>query len=319
MKARGAIFIAGCAIVIAFACFAPRAEAATQVLNSVVAVVNDDVITQRQLDQAMRTGEKKNPRAITDPISRQRAIDELIDERLMGQILAKSQIAVSEDDLARAIAGIIHQNGISIDGLRREVASKGMTWEEYRKEVEEQIKRVKFVNQVIGPQVKITDQDLRDYYRQNQERFRGGVRAHIAQIFLPFENFQSQADVEAYKDGAFDIAARARRGDFRELARKNSKGANAEGGGDMGMVDIKDLPEAVGAHVKNMAQGEVSPPIPIDKGLVIVKMIALPELSASDFEKLRDDIYSVLYERRVQETLRSYLQKERSKAYIEIM
>jgi len=319
LKARHILFHASCALIVAALCAIP-ALAAAEVLNNVVAVVGDEVITKRQLDQAMRVRGQGNPKAVTDPLTRQKAIDDLIDERLMDQILAQSKIEVTDDDVARAVAGVIHENGISIDQLRSEISSKGLSWEDYKKQIETQVKRVKFVNQVIGPQVKITDQDLRDYYRQNQERFRGDVRAHIAQIFLPFENFQSQADVEAFKAQAIDIASKARHGaDFKELARKYSKGANAENGGDLGTVELKDLPETVALTVKSLGQGEASMPIPTDNGLFIVKVISVPELSASDFDRLRDDIYNALYDEKIQETLRSYLQKERSKAYIEIM
>ncbi len=318
MKVSPVICTASCVLLAALACAFSR-PAGAELVNGVVAVVGDDVITQRQLDQAMQAKGRGGAKA-TDPMARQKAIDELIDEKVMNQLLVKAETEVTDDDVARAVAGVLHQNGMTIDQLRSEIASKGMTWEDYKKQIETQIKRVKFVNQVIGPQVKITDQDLRDYYSQNQERFRGGVRAQIAQIFLPFENFQSQAEVEAFKDEAIDIANRARRGaDFKELARKHSKGANAENGGDLGMVNLKDLPESVALAVKALKPGEVSTPVATDKGLVIVKVIALPELSGSDFEKLRDDIYSALYDEKIQETLRSYLQRERSKAYIEIM
>jgi len=318
LKVSIVICTTSCVLLAALACAFPRLAYA-ELVNGVVAVVGDDVITQRQLDQAMQAKGRGGAKT-TDPMARQKAIDELIDEKLMSQLLVKAETEVTDDDVARAVAGVLHQNGMTIDQLRSEIASKGMTWEDYKKQIEAQIKRVKFVNQVIGPQVKITDQDLRDYYSQNQERFRGGVRAQIAQIFLPFENFQSQAEVEAFKDEAFDIANRARRGaDFKELARKHSKGANAENGGDLGMVNLKDLPESVALAVKALKPGEVSTPVATDKGLVIVKVIALPELSGSDFEKLRDDIYSALYDEKIQETLRSYLQRERSKAYIEIM
>lgn len=294
--------------------------AAAETVNGIVAVVNDEVITQRQLDNNLSARGRDAAKARSDPFERRKVIEKMIDEKLMGQLLAKADIAVTEDDIANAIAGVLHQNGMTIAQLRAEVSSKGMAWEEYKKELETHIKRIKFINQVIGPQVKITDQDLRDYYRQNQERFRGSVSAHIAQIFIPFENFQSQADVEAFRDRAMEIASRARRGaDFKELARKYSKGPNAGDGGDLGMVNVKDLPPEVGMAVKHMDTGDVTQPIAIDTGLLIVKVISLPELSASDFEKLRDDIYSALYDERIKETLDSYLQRERSKAYVEIM
>ncbi len=84
------------------------------------------------------------------------------------------------------------------------------------------------------------------------------------------------------------------------------------------MVNLKTLPEDVARTVRNLKVDQVSRPIPTDKAFVIVKLIALPELSADDFDRLRDDIYAVLYEQKLQETMEIYLQKQRQKTFIDI-
>ena len=95
-------------------------------------------------------------------------------------------------------------------------------------------------------------------------------------------------------------------------------GGEAEGGGDLGMVNLKDLSPPVRDAVRYMGIGEVSNPILAEDSVVIVKLISLPELSAKDFEKLRDEIYAAVYDERIEETLSGYLKRERQKAFIEI-
>jgi peptidyl-prolyl cis-trans isomerase SurA len=307
---------AAAAAIAALWLIAQAGAAAAATVGRVVAVVNDEVVTEAQLEKAI-AAHARNAGQKGQATDRSRILDRLINERLMGQLTDRSSVKVTEDDLARAIANVLQQSGMTIDQLRAEIASKGMSYEDYKHEMESQIKRIKFVNQVIGPQVKISDQDLRDYYARNQERFRGTSRAHIAQIFLPFEGITTEAEAEALKHLALSISAKGGTG-FREMARQHSKGPAAENGGDLGVVELKDLPPAVAGAVRIMKVGEVSPPIPTENGLMIVKLISLPEMSASDFEDARDSIYSALYERRIEETLDSYLQRERQRAYIEI-
>lgn len=293
--------------------------ASSEVVDRIAAVVNNEVITQVQLDRAVAARSKNLGAKQSDPEANRTVLERLINDKLINQLMAASKVEVSEDDLSHAIGNVLRQNGITIDQLRAEVVSKGMTYEEYKKEVEREIKRIKFINQVIGPQVKITDQDLRDYYQRNQDRFRGSMRAHIAQIFLPFEGISTEEDAQKLKDTALSITAKGQRGgNFEELVKTYSKGPNADSGGDIGMVNLKDLPQPVADTIRTMKVGDVSYPIPTENGLVIVKLISLPELSASDFEGLRDRIYSALYDERIEETLGAYMQKERQKAFIEI-
>ncbi len=296
---------------------APPAQAKT--INRIAAIVNSEVITEAEVDRRMAAEGVGSKRDLDGKSRRRAVIDSLINDRLMEQILKNSKIEVTEEDLAMAIANVLHTSGMTIDQLRAEVAAKGMTYDDYKKEVEDQIRRIKFISQVIGPQVKITEQDIRDYYQRHQEDFRGSSKAHIAQIFLPFEGIGSQEQAEALRDLAISISAQARKGrSFKELAAKHSKGPAADTGGDLGTVSLKDLPPAVADTVRMMKVGDVSNPIFTEQGLMIVKLVSLPELSPEDFRASHDRIYQAIFEERAEETLNAYLQKERQKAFIEI-
>jgi len=315
MKKRNKLFFT--AIVLAAATFAGSSVHA-KVVDKIAAIVNDNAITELELQHAMkiRRSEKKS---LSGQDERREALSRLIDDMLFDQLVSRTKIEVTDDDLARAIAGVLHQNRMTLEQLKSELKSKGITYEQYKKDMGKEIKRIKFVNQVIGPQVKITEQDLRDYYQRHQETFRGTHSAHIAEIILPLAGVTSQAEFEKLRDLSLSIVAKARQGkSFAELAMKYSKGPYAEAGGDIGMVELKNIPPIVANTVRNMRTGQVSRPILSENAIIIVKLISLPEISAGDFEKLRDQIYSALYDERIQETLNSFLLRERQRAYIDI-
>lgn len=290
-----------------------------KVVDRIAAVVNNEIITEVQLSAAMAARAGRDRGAKPDTATRQETLDRLIDDALFNQIMSKSKTEVTDDDVARAIANVLHQNRMTVDQLKGELAAKGIPYEEYRKQIEKDIRRVKFTNQVIGPQVKITDQDLRDFYQRNQERFRGGTSAHVAEIVLPLDGIQTEAEMKALGETAVAIVAKARKGaSFESLAKQYSKGPNAAQGGDLGMMSIKDLQPEIANVVRALKVGDVSDPFLLGNAIAIVKLISLPEISPDDFEKMRDQIYSALYDQKIEETLTSYLQRERQKAFIEI-
>ena len=293
-------------------------DAAKQTINGIVAIVNDEVITSSDLNKAIskKTDDKRKS---SDIVFRREILDKLIDEALFEQLVTKANITVKDDELARAIANVLHQNHMTLPELQKEVASKGMTYDEYKDDVRGEIRQIKYINQVIGPQVKISDQDLRDYYQRNQNKFRASQKAHIAIIALPLAGLTTKKQFEAVREEALDIAAKAKHGNsFASLAKQYSKGPNAESGGDLGMVNMKDLPPIIAGTVKQLGVGDISNPFLSSNNVVIIKLISLPELSASDFDKLRDEIYSALYDERIDETLQSYLRRERQKAFVEV-
>lgn len=275
------------------------AFAGTTTVDRIAATVNDEVITLSDLQDAQGA----HGRRPAGEDQRKKALDELIDDLLFQQALKEAKIEVSDEDVARAVNNVLAQNRITLNQLVAELSSKGISYNHYKKQLEREIRKVKFINQVIGPQVKISDQDLRDYYQKQQERFRGSHRMHIAEVVIPLGDVASQEEFDRRYQEAQAIAKQKKRGN--ELV-------------DRGMVDVKQLDPLVANAVRRLRPGEVSSPIVTPQSIVIVKLIALPELSGKDFEKLRDEIYNALYDERVTQELGNYLLQQRRKSYIDI-
>lgn len=321
-RARNSIITAICSLLLAFAC-ATSSHAA--VVERIVAVVNGDIITQTDLDNRIKQSEEiqshtKIYKELEKENRRKMVLNQLIDQTILDQQIEKSDIVVTDQEVMNAIQNILAQNGMTMQQLRTEVAKKGMTWSEYEKNVKREIKKVKFVNQVISSEVKIADRDLRDYFEKNRASFQGGKRVHIAEIVFPFVGIDSEAEAIALRDEAIQVAreAHANPEAFSRLAKQHSKGPNASEGGDLGMVNISDLPSMVGEMVRSLPAGGVTPPIPTDNAIVIAKVVAWPQLSAEEFEKVRDTIYDRLQNERISDALKAYVQRAKQDAYIEI-
>lgn len=294
-----------------------------KVVEKIVAVVNGDIITETDLSR-YENGSYENIRqpglTISHEAKRKVVLDDLIDETLLKQAVAKSEIEVSDEELSRAITNVLMQNRMSLSQLQDELARKGMTYEEYKAQLRLEIKRIKFVNQVISPEVKITDRDLRDYFQKNKAELYGGTEVHIAEIVLPTGGITNQADAYALRDKAVSIVkqSREKKSAFAKLAKEHSEGPNADQGGDLGTVQLADLPKIVAGVVKRMPEGAVSDPLPTDGGIVIVKVIDWPDISDDDFNTVRDSIYQKLYETKIDDATDSYLQRLRQRAYVEV-
>jgi len=290
-----------------------------EVVNKIKAVVGSEIITQTDLKNAIKA--QKATLKLSDEEIEQQALDSLVDSLLFDQTLKNSKVEVSDADVDKAIVNILEQNHLSRASLQAELKQNGMSFDQYKEQMRREIKRVKFVNQFIGPRVKITDQDLKDYYQENQEIFRGVHEVGLAQIILPLAEIKDQQEFEALYKKATDISKQAQAGDmktFKELAKKHSKDQAASQGGDLGMVNVKDLSPEIARAVRDLSLGQVSFPLLTPNSITIIKLVSLPELSSKDFDRLRDDIYNVLYDKRVQEELQNYLQQQRQGIYIDI-
>ncbi len=318
-KSRAALLAAlTCAL-----CIAAASPVRAKVVERIVAVVNGDAITQSDLEAraGSDTGAaSRRANALERERRKRQALDGLIDEVLLRQAIEKSDIAVTDDELMRAIQNILAQNRMTSSQLRDEIARKGMTFDEYQEQVRFEIKKVKFVNQVISTELKITDRDLKDYFDEHRAGFRGGKEAHVAEIVLPLVDVTTEEEAIELRDTAISIVRQCRENAsaFERLAKIHSKGPNADKGGDLGVVKLEDLPARVAATVKTLPAGMVSDPVPTENAVIIVKLIDWPAVSVEDFESVRDVIYQRLHDERLSSALDAYVQRLRHHAYIDI-
>lgn len=140
-----------------------------KIVEKAVAVVNSDVITLYDLDRAMAPmlaeGQHRPPEELA--ALRKQVLENLVHQKLLEQEIAKSDIEVADADLQRAIAGILQKNAITVELLRQELSTKGISFESYKEQIRTQVRQAKFIQQNLASQVQITSQDVQNYRRQH--------------------------------------------------------------------------------------------------------------------------------------------------------
>lgn len=288
------------------------------VLDHVVAVVNSDAITERDITLSMQHGMtadgKKMPAG-----NRKEVLENLIQEKLLAQAMGNANIVVNEEDINRAMRNLMQQYGMSsLDQLRAAVAKQGLTFDQYRENLKQHIKQMKFINQEVGSQIKISDQDLEDYYHQHMKKFGGTSAVHVAEIAFLIPENMSATEGHALEDKVKGIASKLTKNNFKQMARQYSQGPNAAQGGDLGIVDPKTLPQEVANAIMSLKSGEIGTPV-IARGAIIIPMVVeRSEATDKDFERLKDQIYNIIYDQRMQDAMKAFVAQLRQKSYVQV-
>jgi peptidyl-prolyl cis-trans isomerase SurA len=304
--------------------FAPRASRA-EVIDKVVATVNQEAITQYDLDKVIHNYELQqqmdakasNGKNAKDAPSggselRKEALDHLIDETLLNQEIDKQGIKVTDEDINQAVDSILKRNNISLDQLKKELGSKGTTYEEYRADLKSQIRRLRYIGQIVGGKIHVTDEDVQAFMDQNSDKLKNVQQVHIAQIVFPFES-NSDSGVKKAGAQAQDIYKKIKAGgDFDSLMKEGGNGS-----GDLGTVSFSGMAPQVSNALQALEAGQVSEPIRTQAGYIIVKMMDRPGGVQAN-EQVKAQLKDKIYEMKMQEEVQRYVNDLKTKAYIDI-
>jgi len=288
-----------------------------KVMDKIVAVINDEAITLSELNAAVALAEsslKDNPAGnAKKKVSRKKILDDLVKEKLIKQASDRVGIEVSEEEIDNAVKEIKDQNGFTRNELLMALAASGLTYEEYRDRLKEQIRSVKFMDMRFRSRINIKADEVENYYRQNIDQFYGPPSYKINIIFI---------------DGADEARAKSRlakveralkkKKSFDDTARLYSDDVSAASGGDLGFVKAGELDEALERSILKLNIGEVSPPIKKPEGIYFVKFVKYRAGEAAPLSKVRSEIFKKLFDRTFSEMLETWFEDEKEQSNIDI-
>jgi len=298
-----------------FFLFTPAAGA--EVLDRIVAVINDEVITLSELKASVALAEsslKDNPGVRTDKkVSRKKILDDLVKEKLIKQASDKMGIDVSEEEIDNAVKEIEDQNGFTRKELLLALAGSGLTYEEYRDRLKGQIRSVKFMDMRFRSRINIKPDEVENYYRQHIDEFYGAPSFRISIIFI---DGSDEARL-AVRIGKVMKGLRDRE-PFSELARLYSDDVSSTNGGDLGLVKAGEMDETLEREIFKLSVGEVSPPIQKPEGIYLVKFNQYSAGEPAPLAKVRSVIYKKLFDRTFEEMMDTWFENEKDLANIDI-
>jgi peptidyl-prolyl cis-trans isomerase SurA len=308
----------------------PSALAAAEaaVVDRIVAVVNEDVITLYDIETLIRPV-SQNIKAQRLPPERElqamaklrnEMLSNLIDTKLTEQEVKRYNITVADEEVENYIRQLKQRRSATDEQLQALLTEQGMTLEDYRREVKLQLQRTKLVNREVRSKVVITEADIKAYYEKNKAKYGGGTRYHIWNLFVKLPSQASPADREAAQGLLGEVLAELRRGrPFPEIVRLTSERASAVQGSDLGLFRTEELTPQLREVVRNLKPGEFSRVIESDFGYQIVYVEEIQETASKPLAQVEAEIQDILFRERVDERFSSWLSDLRKRSHIKIM
>jgi peptidyl-prolyl cis-trans isomerase SurA len=300
----------------------PSASNAAVLLDRVVAVVNKEVITWSELykmmeyeatDQVKTLKEEERAKIFRD--SEVVFLEKLIDMRLQIQEAKRLGLEVTPDEVTEAIENIKKKYSLSGNALEESLKKEGLTFEEYKKRLSEQIIISKLISQQIRNKIVVSDEEVKKYMEANKKDFSDSEAFRLRQIF--FRKPQNDVDKKVIEDKAYLVFQKLKAGeDFSILVKEYSEDTSGRLGGDIGIIKKSDLAKEFIDVLRTMKAGDFSIPFWTGKGLHIIKLEE--KMSSQTIDEVRDDVRKQLNEDQFLERYRSWIRGLREKAHIEV-
>ncbi|MCK9634689.1 MAG: peptidylprolyl isomerase [Methylobacter tundripaludum] len=251
-----------------------------EVLDTIIAVVEDDVILEGELqkevaviEQRMQQGNATLPPAY---VLRKQVLEKMIIDKLQRQLAEKAGITVSEEMLNSSAADIARRNNMELDQFRTELESQGMSYQSFLDSIRNEIVINQLRSREIGGRIKVTDREVEHYMETQDKIGEAATQYHLGHILIAVKEGASSAEIQRAMRRAEDIVGSLRGGqDFSQTAISESDDANALKGGDLGWRTESEIPTLFVNEVSQMKQGDVSEPIRSPSGFHIIKVLEL--------------------------------------------
>jgi peptidyl-prolyl cis-trans isomerase SurA len=224
---------------------------------------------------------------------------------------------VTDKELDEALADIMKRNNMDSKGFDAALAKEGLTLEQYKSELREQMTLSRLFNKYVRSGVAIDEAEARQFYQNNPKAYSLPDEIRVRQIFLPLpENATTDQEADI-RDKARGVYERAKNGeDFIRLVHEISRGVTAEQDGDLGFMQRDHMLPEIEEAVRMLKPGEIAKPLKFAGGYNVIKLEEV-RTPVRPFEKVKDEIMKTLYEQKVENTYRSWLQTLRSDSHIE--
>jgi peptidyl-prolyl cis-trans isomerase SurA len=276
-----AIFLAGCAffaLMFGTTSLAQgRAGGRVVLLDRIVAIVNDQVITRRDLDDRMKTvlaqlRQQGTPLPPTEVLEQQ-VLERMIQARTQLQLARDTGLRIDDATLDSAIGRIAANNKVSVDELRNLIEKDGLSFPKYREEIRDEIVLVRLREREVESRLQISDSEIENFLGTLQQQESRSEEFNLSHILIRVPEQASPEQLQERRARADRALAQIKTGtDFRQIAATVSDAPDAVQGGLMGWREFVQLPTLFADAVKSLKAGEVSAILRSAAGFHIIRV-----------------------------------------------
>lgn len=251
-----------------------------ELVDRVIAVVEDDVILASELEQEVYTIRARMQESQTqlppDTVLHKQVLEKIIIDKLQRQLAERAGVNISEDMLNSAAADIAQRNNMSLEQFRSELEASGMSYKGFLDNIRSEMAISQIRAREIGDRIKVSDSEVEHYLETQGTADLQDKQYHLGHILIAVKEGSSPADIQKAEVKAKNLVKKLRAGqDFAQTAISESGDTNALKGGDLGWRSINDVPAQLADGVKMMRVNEISDAIRSPSGYHIIKMIGI--------------------------------------------
>jgi len=296
-------------------------------IEKVVAVVNGEVLTLTELQEEGKpllrrivqefTGEEQQEQM---KATQQQLLEAMILRRLQLQDARKEGMQTSPAEVTTAIEEIKRRSGFKTDEeLKAALAKEGITFERFKKGVEEQLLLSKIVNKQVTSKVILSEEELQRYYQEHRDQYKRPLEVKLRHILIRVPQGADEKEASKAEARAEEALAALRAGmDFAEAAARYSDGPTAKEGGELGKMKQGELAPELDRAAFSLPVGGISDLIRTSSGFNIIKVEERTTDPYIPFAEVRGAIRTILYEQKLQAKMREWLDALKSRAAIEV-
>lgn len=287
----------------------PQAEKLIPI-DKIVAVVNKDIITEAELEQAMAAAKKQiQQRGMPMPSSkelRSKVLDGLIYQKLQLQMAQQNNITITPKQIDEAIENIANQNHVSVDQLKQKIAADHVDLTTFRKQIKDQLIVSTLQHEALSGKIDLTQAKVNAFKKQYQNE-NSVVEYHVMDYLIPLNEDATATQKQDAEQRALKIS--------KQLRSSNSVSDNGVLTNDLGWRAATDLPDILAGVVVKMADNSASQPILAGNGYHVLKLLATKQKD-SDISDQQAREY--LIQQESQKLLKKWLEAVRSNSYVKI-
>ena len=250
-------------------------QAKPVLLDQVVAVVDEDVIMQSQIDSRIERVISQNRGATLPPrtVLLEQVLERLIQESIQLQMAERIGVRISDAQLNEAIERIAARNGLGLAAFQRAMEAEGVSFVAARQQIRNEMLLSRIQRIRVGQRIEISDQDIDYFLASEAGKLASAAEYELGHILVAVPSDARASDLAKAQAKAEKLVAQLRNGgDFRAVAIAQSNGRNALKGGDLGWRKEAQLPGIFADAIPSLNIGDVSNPIQSASGFHIVKV-----------------------------------------------
>ena len=299
-----------------------------ELVDRVVAVVNNDIILNSDIEQALSVAataldeQRYSPSQRQQILNkqRQRILDQLIYDKLTDQQVKRDHINIGDDEVNATIERIRSVNKMSDQDLRRALELDGISYDDYRKQIKDRMLRTRLVNREVKSKIVITDEDVKAYYDAHQSEYGGHTKLELSHILIRVPSEAGPTEKERALNQINDIYKQLQNGEaFDKLASQYSEAPSAQRNGYLGVFDINQLSDKIQQAVQKLGPQQFSKIVETDQGYQIFYITSLTQSGAKPLEEVRGEIQEKIYTESVDQKFNAWIKELRQRSHVQIL